>query len=72
MKGWKSKPSGRSVSITWRLQELIAAKEFGLTPAQWKNEPKWSRAEMIAFTEVIGNIKAYQYERDKDEIDSGS
>ena len=60
------------MSITWRLQELIAAKEFGLTPAQWKNEPKWSRAEMIAFTEVIGNIKAYQFEKDKDAINDSN
>jgi hypothetical protein len=37
------------VTAAGEFEEAEVMKSWHLTPAQWAQEPRWSRAEMIAF-----------------------
>lgn len=52
--------------VSKRFAELETAKAWGLTPAQWDDEPEESRAEMVAFEQVMGGMQMFQeYEAER-------
>jgi len=45
--------------------EAKVAKDWGLTPSQWAQEPRWSRATMMAQSETEGDIEFWLVEDSK-------
>lgn len=41
---------------------LRAAKDWGLSPSEWMEEPDWSKAKMIAMSSIEEEMKAKEYE----------
>lgn len=53
---------GRDKDLSWMVNseylELTAIKEWGLTPRQWRLQPKEDRIKMLAFSRVKASMEA--------------
>jgi len=47
--------------------EMNSAREWHLTPSQWYEEPRWSRAVMVGALRVRGTMLYWDAEKAKEE-----
>lgn len=50
-------PPGSNIGYHAQYEELKVARHWGLTPTQWHQEPRWSRAAMIAYNRTANAIE---------------
>ena len=51
------KPPGSNIGYHIQYEELKVARHWALTPTQWYQEPRWSRAAMVAYTRTANAIE---------------
>jgi len=52
-----------------RYLEVRAAREWGLTPRQFDESDPVDKATMVAEMQVSGEIQAYEYQKQEEEIE---
>jgi len=59
-------PSPSNIKYNAAFSEAGVAKACGLTPTQWYQEPRWSRAAMVAYADGKARVDYWMAEDSKD------
>jgi hypothetical protein len=58
-------PPQGNIKFLGTFEEMRIAKEWNLTPREWYDEPRWSRATMVAASRYERRVEHWMYEDNK-------